>query len=761
MNAEPIENSLNNSSYFNSQQPDDCNISLSTAIFPAKRGFKLASLNIASLMKHIDELRILLADCPVDVLSINETKLDNSIQDCEVYIPGYEIVRRDRNRNGGGVCFYIRRSITFTMRNDLKMENLENLCIEIRKPQSKPFVVVNWYRPPNSPVELFTSFESLIGQIDTENVEYYLMGDFNCDLTDGRHDAQYDNNNARILSNITNTYGLQQLINEPTRITNSTSTLIDLIYTNYPERVVCSGVSHCSISDHSLIYVYRKLSIGTIAKDCNNIIYRSFKNFNRDNFRSDILSQDWNNLSNTQDPNTMWVEWKKTFLSIADKHAPIRSKRVRSKSSPLKTSELKKRMHERNIAKIKAKHSNDPSDWRNFKRTRNTVNSEIKLAKESYYKNAFIQHSGNSRKIWQTINDLTARKQNKTEIKEIKLDGVSITNPSDLSNLFNEHFSTIGPKLANEIPSPSNNSNATFTEYLINTDKRFQFTLRNNAQVLLLLNKLCKSKATGLDKISARLIRECADLISNSITNIFNASLTLGIFPEDWKCAKVTPIFKQGARNELNNYRPISVISVIAKVFERIIYNQLYTYMIENDLMVKHQSGFRSMHSTVMALLEATDTWAYNIDRGNVNAVIFLDLKKAFDTVNYEILLCKLQNYGIHGIAFEWFKSYLENRTQKCFVNGSLSENCSLKCGIPQGTILGPLMFLVFINDLPNCNLSDSQPRMYADDTNLTYAGNDIYALESKLNQDLENVNEWLISNKLTLNMTKTEYSLC
>ena len=195
-------------------------------------------------------------------------------------------------------------------------------------------------------------------------------------------------------------------------------------------------------------------------------------------------------------------------------------------SSPWITSELKKRMHERNIAKIKAVRSNNSSDWRNFKRTRNTVNSEIKLAKESYLIKMHLSNSGDSRKIWQTINELTARKQNKTEIKEIKLDGVSKTNSSDLSNLFNEHFSTIGPKLANEIPSPSNNSNATFTEYLINTDKRFQFTLTNNAQVLSLLNKLCKSKATGLDKISARLIRECADLISNSITNIFNASQT-------------------------------------------------------------------------------------------------------------------------------------------------------------------------------------------------------------------------------------------
>ena len=159
-------------------------------------------------------------------------------------------------------------------------------------------------------------------------------------------------------------------------------------------------------------------------------------------------------------------------------------------------------------------------------------------------------------------------------------------------------------------------------------------------RVLSILNKLSKSKATGLDMISARLIRECADPICVPICNIFNQSIRQGIFPDDWKCARVTPLFKLGDRNDVNNYRPISVISVVAKVFERIVYDQLYAYLEEHSIICKYQSGFRATHSTaITAILEATDTWSYNIDRGKINAVVFLDLKKAFDTVDHEILL--------------------------------------------------------------------------------------------------------------------------
>ena len=262
-----------------------------------------------------------------------------------------------------------------------------------------------------------------------------------------------------------------------------------------------------------------------------------------------------------------------------------------------------------------------------------------------------------------------------------------------------------------------------------------------------------------LDKISSKVLKIAAPVISDSLTYIFNQAVTLCTFPNGWKIARVIPLFKNGQRNLPGNYRPISILPALSKVMERILYTQLYEYLSVNNLLSEHQFGFRKYHSTASALLDCTNDWYINMDQKLFNLTAFIDLKKAFDTVNHEILLEKLLLLGITGRAFQLLESYLSDRSQKCEVNGFISKESKITWGVPQGSILGPLLFLLYINDLPSC-LNSTKPRMFADDTNITSSGNCIDDVENAVNSDLKNLRKWLMANKLSLNVAKTEFQI-
>ena len=264
------------------------------------------------------------------------------------------------------------------------------------------------------------------------------------------------------------------------------------------------------------------------------------------------------------------------------------------------------------------------------------------------------------------------------------------------------------------------------------------------------------SHGSGCDGIASFFIKIALPLISGSLCDLFNLSLFSGKFPTDWKIARVAPIYKSGARDDCSNYRPISVLPVLSRAFEKVVYNQLYDYLDSNRLIYKHQSGFRSLHSVVTSLMAGTNDWYVNIDRGKYTGLIFIDLKKAFDTVNHGILLKKLEKYGISGLELDWFTSYLHERKQFCKVNSTSSSINAIGCGVPQGSCLGPLLFLVYINDLPFC-LNKGKVTMYADDTAISHSSRCLSKLQDDLNQDLVNLQNWLHGNKLSLNVVKTQ----
>ena len=441
------------------------------------------------------------------------------------------------------------------------------------------------------------------------------------------------------------------------------------------------------------------------------------------------------------------------FISVANKHAPIRNKRVRNKKSPWLSAELKKSMINRDKLKKQAVSSNDPLFWKKFKKERNRLNNEIKKAKADYYKSQVESNIGNPKAIWKCINQITHRKAtNNSSINELKVNNKSVTEPSDISDILNRHFISIGPNLASALPI----GDTDFESYI--TPARSVFRLKHTTAdvVFKILEKLSSHKATGLDNISCRLLKEAAPIISVSLVMIINGSIDSGVFPSKWKIAKIFPLFKANDRTDPHNYRPISVLSTVSKVSERVVYDQLYAYLTENTLL-SSSLVFAPSIPQLQLCLDVINEWYLNIDRGMTNSVVFLDLAKAFDTVSHAILLRKLGFYSVKGTTLDWFQSYLSNRQQHCVVEGSISKSQRVVCGVPQGSILGPLLFLLYINDLPEC-LQFTKPHMYADDTKLSAAAEWTIEVQSRINQDLFNAGNWLVANKLSRNVAKTEH---
>ncbi|MFZ2538156.1 MAG: reverse transcriptase family protein, partial [Oscillospiraceae bacterium] len=245
--------------------------------------------------------------------------------------------------------------------------------------------------------------------------------------------------------------------------------------------------------------------------------------------------------------------------------------------------------------------------------------------------------------------------------------------------------------------------------------------------------------------------------LASILSHINNQSLIEGVFPNQLKIAKVVPVFKSGDSKLVSNYRPISILPTFSKIFEKVVYTRLEKYLIDNAILHKNQFGFRSKLSTCMALLELLDKLSASVDNKSITVGVFIDLAKAFDTVDHCIMLRKLQHYGIRGIPLEWFNSYLSNRKQCVVVDKTESEFVLIKCGVPQGSILGPILFLIYINDL-NYASKLLQTIMFADDTNLFLTGKSLQQIETQLNEEMLVINEWFKSNKLSLNLTKTSY---
>ena len=471
--------------------------------------------------------------------------------------------------------------------------------------------------------------------------------------------------------------------------------------------------------------------------------------------KSDLQKVDWVPFYNQRSVNEAWSMMKSILGNLFDCHAPKISKKVRGKPAPWLNSEVKRLMNERDGLLRKSRRTKNQIDISAYKCMRNKVNAAVRKAKSMYHKKLLKENSTDPNKFWKSIKSIYPTKSSdKQSPQSFEINGDKVRDPSKIANAFCSFFANIVTTLKEKAFPLCNLTWRKQPNLPPKTDKKFMFRKVSKQEVERELKSIKRNKATGLDNLPPGLVKDSAELISAPLTYLINMSLMTSTFPADWKAAKIIPAHKSGARSNCDNYRPISVLPILSTVIEKIVHRQVMEFLDTNKLLSKFQYGFRPKLSTEYAATILFDDIRRSVDKDQLVGAVFVDLSKAFDTISHAILLEKLAIYGIKNNELEWFSDYLFSRKAVVAFNSCLSEEQVLLTGVPQGSIIGPLLFLVSFNDAVEV-MEYSSILMYADDTVLYVAGKEIDSIENKLSKEMDNLSEWLRCNELILNLKK------
>ena len=377
----------------------------------------------------------------------------------------------------------------------------------------------------------------------------------------------------------------------------------------------------------------------------------------------------------------------------------------------------------------------------------------VNLAKAKYRKKYFEEHKDNSRKQWQMINELLNRKKKNVQVsKLIDGEGKILNSASEIAENFNEYFANIASNLKNDINNKSEavNSDNSYLQFLQQPVQNSLHLSRVGSQEVHEVIQNFKNKSTLDTKISALKIANKSFSFTHILAKIINKSFNEGVFPRQLKNARVVPVFKEGSKTEVGNYRPISLLSSLSKIYEKLMHKRILKFLDSNEVLNDMQYGFRPGRSCEHALLKAQQTLLDSLSKRQVSLLLFIDFSKAFDMVEHSILLKKLEHYGIRGTALQWMRSYLENRMQFVSIDGVDSTTRHMKYGVPQGSILGPLLFIIYINDIPHVS-NLAKFILYADDANIIITGNNIAEVDMRLCELCESLLDGFIATAFTL----------
>ena len=701
-------------------------------------------INFQSLWNKRPELSHLAVESKADIIIGTESWLTpGDHKNSELMLDEYDIYRRDRPSRGGGVLIAIKKTLCSEQISSSK--DSETIFCKIKLKGKKPLIIGCVYRPPDYDLEQSRKIVSEIYSIMNRNKKavFWFGGDFNIPDINWKSQEiqgnQYLKDINSLFLEMSQDLGLSQIVDIPTRGTS----ILDLFFTNNPDFVKdCSLIA--GLGDHEIVLVktslqpFRKKPVKRTIHLWTKVDEANIKKETKD-LRKRFLEE----FSPTDDPNRMWNFYKKEVIKIIEKNVPSKTTSTKA-HQPWITTETKRLIRKKNRWHKKVKLSGSGKDAKMYRKIKSETQRVCRRAHDKYVNDMFSADSSN-KKMW-------------SYIKKIGQDLVGISDLKDEQNTLTSDPVKKAKLVHNQFDSVFSDDAKKITPVLEKEDRlpsMKPIKVTHNGILKLLLN-IDPNKAVGPDQVPGHFLKLCAHEIADIYVVLFQASLDQGIVPPDWKIANIVPLFKKGDKSLPENYRPISLTSLSCKVLEHVVHTNIMAHLDKHKVLDDAQHGFRKLRSCVSQLIITINDFATCLQNHLQIDAILLDFSKAFDKVDHEILLAKLEHLGIRNSLLDWSRSFLIGRSQRVVVEGMESDPTRVRSGVPQGTVLGPLFFLIYINDISKGLSIGTTLKLFADDS-LLYRIIRTPLDSQILQNDLNKLQLWSENNKMEFHPGKCQ----